>query len=109
MTTTANLYISIAQQESASLDDPNTLLARGIYERLSSLIREAQLNASRSIRRPACEYDDLRTHNAVLIDGTRGTGKSTVLVNLSRYLDQQAGSLTPALSASAGAQADQPH
>ena len=90
MNTQTKLYISIAQQESASLDDPNTLLARDIYERLSTLIREAQWNASRSIGMSACEYDDVRTHNAVLIDGSRGTGKSTVLVNLSRYLHQQA-------------------
>lgn len=109
MTTNADLYISIAQQESASLDDPNTLLAREIYERLSALIREAQLNASRSMRVSVSEYDDQRTHNAVLIDGTRGTGKSTVLVNLPRYLAQEATTALAAPAASGGRQDDQPH
>lgn len=107
MITNANLYISIAQQESASFEDPNTLLARGIYERLSVLIREAQLNASRSIRMPVSEYDDLRTHNAVLIDGTRGTGKSTVLVNLPRYLAQEANAPFASMASSVDAHAVQ--
>ncbi|OQS30426.1 hypothetical protein B0T41_00270 [Chromobacterium violaceum] len=90
MTDNAKLYISIAQQETASLLDPNTLLAREVYDRLYTLIDEAQQEASKALKVPDQHFDSLRTHNAVLIDGARGTGKSTVLVNLPAYLKQRA-------------------
>ncbi len=86
----AKLYISTAQQETSSLPDPNTLLARDVYDRLYTLIHEAQQEASKALQVPNQDFDSLRTHNAVLIDGARGTGKSTVLVNLPAYLKQKA-------------------
>lgn len=86
----AKLYISTAQQETTSLLDPNTLLAREVYDRLYMLIDEAQQEASKALKTPDQDFDNLRTHNAVLIDGARGTGKSTVLVNLPAYLKQKA-------------------
>ncbi|MFM5075521.1 antiviral RADAR system adenosine triphosphatase RdrA [Aeromonas hydrophila] len=84
-------YISIAQPETATLSDPNTLLARNVYDRLYTLIDEAQQEASKAIKTPNHSFDSLRAHNAVLIDGERGTGKSTVLVNLPAYLKQISG------------------
>ncbi|KWI28110.1 hypothetical protein WM04_21520 [Burkholderia ubonensis] len=90
MTDNAKLYISTTQQETASLPDPNTLLAREVYDRLYTLIVEALQEASKALKEPGNDFDSLRTHNAVLIDGARGTGKSTVLVNLPAYLKQRA-------------------
>lgn len=90
MTDNAKLYISTTQQETASLSDPNTLLARDVYERLYTLIGEAQQEANRALKSSDHDFDSLRAHNAVLIDGARGTGKSTVLVNLPTYLKQKA-------------------
>lgn len=90
MTDTAKPYISTSQQETASLLDPNTLLARDVYERLYALIDEAQHEASKALKVPDQDFDILRAHNAALIDGARGTGKSTVLVNLPAYLKQRA-------------------
>lgn len=87
VTHNAKLFISTTQQETASLTDPNTLLSREVYDRLYTLIDEAQQEASKAL--PNQDFDSLRTHNAVLIDGTRGTGKSTVLVNLPAYLKQR--------------------
>ncbi|WP_429949076.1 antiviral RADAR system adenosine triphosphatase RdrA [Comamonas sediminis] len=90
MIDTAKPYISTTQQETASLPDPNTLLARDVYERLYALIDEAQNEASKALKVPDQDFDSLRAHNAALIDGARGTGKSTVLVNLPAYLKQRA-------------------
>lgn len=89
MTNNAKFYISTAQLETASLPDPNTLLARNVYDRLYMLINEAQQSASKALSVPDQDFDSLRNHNAVLIDGARGTGKSTVLVNLPAYLKQK--------------------
>ncbi len=90
MIANAKLYISTTQQETASLSDPNTLLARDVYDRLYTLILESQQKASRALKDPSHDFDSLRTHNAVLIDGARGSGKSTVLVNLPAYLKEKA-------------------
>lgn len=90
MTDNSKLYISTTQQETASLPHPNTLLAREVYDRLYTLIHEAQREASKALNEPDQDFDSRRTHNAVLIDGARGTGKSTVLVNLPAYLKQRA-------------------
>lgn len=89
MTQNAKLYISIAQLETASLPDPNTLLARDLYDRLYSLINEAQQEAGKALNSKS-DLDSLRAHNAVLIDGARGTGKSSVLVNLPTYIEYRA-------------------
>ncbi|WP_112169567.1 antiviral RADAR system adenosine triphosphatase RdrA [Rahnella inusitata] len=89
MNDNAKLYINAAQQETASLSDPNTLLARDVYDRLYMLISEAQQEASKALRCSDHDFDSLRAHNAVLIDGARGSGKSTVLVNLPAYLKQK--------------------
>lgn len=90
MIANAKLYISTTQQETASLPDPNTLLPRKVYDRLYVLIVEAQQKASKALNDPSHDFDSLRNHNAVLIDGARGTGKSTVLVNLPAYLEEKA-------------------
>lgn len=90
MNDNAKLYINAAQQETASLSDPKTLLARDVYDRLYTLISEAQLEASKVLKNSNQDFDSLRAHNAVLIDGARGSGKSTVLVNLPAYLKQRA-------------------
>jgi hypothetical protein len=94
VTDNAKLYISTTQQETASLSDPNTLLARDVYDRLYTLIGEAQQEANKALKSSDHDFDSLRAHNAVLIDGARGTGKSTVLVNLPAYLNLKQGAST---------------
>ena len=89
MTDTPRRYISINQLETAGLTDTNTLLARDVYERLYGLIEEAIQKANEAIQADP-GADRQRAHNAVLIDGDRGSGKSTVLVNLPNYLQQKA-------------------
>lgn len=89
MNDNVKLYINAAQHETASLTDPNTLLARDVYDRLYTLISEAQVEACKVLKDSNQDFDNLRAHNAVLIDGARGSGKSTVLVNLPAYLKQR--------------------
>ena len=77
-------YIPLNVGETAVLHDANTLLPREeIYERLAAFIMEARDRADEAKGKP---LNELRAHNAISIDGARGTGKTAVLVNLQRYL-----------------------
>jgi hypothetical protein len=83
--TKKNKYISLNAGETAVLQDTNTLLPRDeIYEPLAGLIREARDRANEAKDK---SLNELRAHNAISIDGARGTGKTAVLVNLKRYLE----------------------
>ncbi|WP_373280400.1 antiviral RADAR system adenosine triphosphatase RdrA [Microvirgula aerodenitrificans] len=73
--------------ESAVLPDANTLLPRDeVYEPLAQMIIEAVNKADAA---KGQSLNQLREHNAISIDGVRGTGKTAVLVNLKSYLDQE--------------------
>lgn len=77
-------YIPLNVGETAVLNDANTLLPREeIYERLSEFIYQAR---KRAISADGKQLNELRAHNAISIDGARGTGKTAVLVNLKHYL-----------------------
>ncbi|HGS5451802.1 TPA: antiviral RADAR system adenosine triphosphatase RdrA [Vibrio cholerae] len=78
------LYIPLNAGESAVLPDANTLLPRDkVYEPLAKMIIEAVKKAEAAKCKP---LNELREHNAISIDGARGTGKTAVLVNLKSYL-----------------------
>ncbi|HHW4403446.1 TPA: antiviral RADAR system adenosine triphosphatase RdrA [Aeromonas hydrophila] len=80
-------YIPLNAGESAVLPDANTLLPRDeVYEPLAQMIIEAVNKAEAATGR---SLNQLREHNAISIDGERGTGKTAVLVNLKSYLDQE--------------------
>lgn len=80
-------YIPLNAGESAVLPDANTLLPRDeVYEPLAQMIIEAVNKAEAATGR---SLNQLREHNAISIDGARGTGKTAVLVNLKSYLDQE--------------------
>ncbi|MBR7783998.1 antiviral RADAR system adenosine triphosphatase RdrA [Undibacterium luofuense] len=79
-------YIPIDAVESAVLPDANTLLPRDeVYEPLAQMIKEALEKAEAAKGK---SLNQLREHNAISIDGARGTGKTAVLVNLKSYLNQ---------------------
>ena len=78
------IYFLIDQPESAGQTNANTLLARDVYRNIANFIDEA-LGVARQARQSPDPMHH-RYHNTVLIDGDRGTGKSTVLVNLACYL-----------------------
>ncbi|WP_429012245.1 antiviral RADAR system adenosine triphosphatase RdrA [Aeromonas veronii] len=80
-------YIPLNAGESAVLPDANTLLPRNeVYEPLAQMIIDA-VNKAEAAK--SSSLNDLREHNAISIDGERGTGKTAVLVNLKGYLDQE--------------------
>lgn len=82
-------YIPLDATESAILQDNQSLLPLPVYQKLAGFIVEALKKISDT---PAsCDLNSIRSHNAVSVDGSRGTGKTSVLVNLKLYLknDQQ--------------------
>lgn len=81
------IYIPLNAGESAVLPDANTLLPREeVYKPLAQMIKEAVDKASSATNRT---LNELREHNAISIDGARGTGKTAVLVNLKSYLKNE--------------------
>ena len=80
-------YIPLNAGESAVLPDADTLLPREeVYEPLARMIIEAVDKAKTANGK---SLNELREHNAISIDGARGTGKTAVLVNLKSYLKDQ--------------------
>lgn len=77
------IYIPLEITESAVLKDTDTILPISVYKQLAGYINDA-LNNIKLL--PSTELDKIRNHGAVSIDGARGTGKTSVLVNLERYL-----------------------
>lgn len=78
-------FIPIDQVESAYQVEPDTLLAQDVYKNLLDFVGEACERARRA-KAKDLKLDQSRSHCAVLLDGKRGTGKSSVLVNLPGYL-----------------------
>lgn len=77
-------YIPLNAGEFAVLPEANTLLPRDeVYEPLARMIKEALEKAENA---KGQSLNQLREHNAISIDGARGTGKTAVLVNLKSYL-----------------------
>jgi len=79
-------FIPLDASESAVLKDSRSLLPLDVYKKIAQFIRQALSNIPQSAVSP--ELDDVRSHNAVSVDGERGTGKTSVLVNLKEYLQQ---------------------
>lgn len=80
-------YIPLNASETTVLRDANTLLPRDeIYEPLAEFIRQAR---DRALEVNEGSLNEFRVHNAISIDGARGTGKTAVQVNLKRYLELQ--------------------
>lgn len=81
---TTSRYIPLNAPETANLDDDQTLLPLAVYQKLAGFITKAlhTVNA----KGDSVKLNEIRSHNAVSIDGERGTGKTSVLVNLRTYL-----------------------
>ena len=82
----APIYFPLDQGERAAHLDVNQLLPRDIYERLAEWIQNS-LPPKSSKAETETEFLASRGHRAVFIDGDRGTGKTTVAVNLRAYLE----------------------
>jgi hypothetical protein len=80
----SQIVFPLNQADRAWQPDVRNLLARDVYRDLHSIIMQRVAEAPK----PSEPFLDRRQHNAILIDGARGTGKSSVLVNLPKYLAQ---------------------
>ncbi|MDL5030949.1 antiviral RADAR system adenosine triphosphatase RdrA [Pelomonas sp. APW6] len=85
----APIYFPLGQGERASHLRVNQLLARTVYERLAQMLHdslpEKSGEASSEIEEERFQRE--RAHSTIFLDGDRGTGKTTVIVNLRRYLE----------------------
>lgn len=83
------IYFPLGQGERASHLNVNQLLARPVYERLAGMLDES-LPEERSELSGESEEERFtrgRGHSTIFLDGDRGTGKTTVIVNLLQYLE----------------------
>lgn len=82
-----NIFIPLDQDESAKHFNIDTLLPQKIYKELGKFVSIA-LTTANQVHQSTNPYDpdDHRSHHAILVAGSRGTGKSSVLVNLAAYL-----------------------
>ncbi|MEN5016429.1 antiviral RADAR system adenosine triphosphatase RdrA [Erwinia sp. Eh17-17] len=78
-------FIPLDASESAVLRDNQSLLPLPVYQQLAVFITEALKKVPDSGISP--DINTVRSHNAVSVDGARGTGKTSVLVNLRQYLE----------------------
>src|SRR5674476_411396 len=78
------IYLPLEQPERAARIKVDELLPIEVYEKLSNAISGALDQTPGSGAEHG--FDELRVHNAVLLDGERGAGKTTVLVNLQQFL-----------------------
>ncbi|QKJ67949.1 hypothetical protein HQN60_15130 [Deefgea piscis] len=86
------IFLPINQGEQAKQKNRNTLLARDVFQKIAELLKNSVAKLEGATK--CGEFDDLdehRAHEAILIDGGRGTGKSSVLVNLQMYMDGEDG------------------
>lgn len=74
----------IRQSEQARQSEAKNLLARDVYLKIGEHLK----NSLARVPKHGCDLDDYRSHEGILIDGGRGTGKSSVLVNLPTYLNE---------------------
>jgi len=84
------IYFPLDQGERASHRSIDQLLPKAVYERLAEMLQESlqQLpydDASDSASKDL-QFSRARGHSTVFLDGARGTGKTTVIVNLPAYL-----------------------
>jgi len=83
------IYYPLNQGERANHLYVDQLLPRSIYERLAELLAESLQQLPTTSTAATDEHEEFsrrRGHTTVFLDGDRGTGKTTVMVNLQAYL-----------------------
>lgn len=82
------IELPIDQSEQARQSAAQNLLAQDVYKKIEEHLQSSLDKAPSVDGKEEDEFDDRRSHEAILIDGGRGTGKSSVLVNLKTYLKE---------------------
>lgn len=81
------IYLPLDQGERAGRLTVNQLLARSVYEKMAQMLKEALPDDTQDQNHDATRYANGRGHMTIFLDGNRGTGKTTVIVNLIKYLE----------------------
>jgi hypothetical protein len=83
-----NVLFPINQPEQAKQAKAEYLLAQDVFENIAKLIERGLEKRKRLESQPGGldDLDQHRAHEAILLQGVRGSGKSAVLVNLDLYL-----------------------
>lgn len=83
------LKFPIDNEESASFEKLDNLLPQETYKNLVSLIEDSlsKLDTKNYLS------GSYRSHHSILVDGKRGTGKTSILVNLDVYLKEYSGAV----------------
>lgn len=87
------IYFPLDQGERAAHLNVNQLLARDVYERLAEMLKESVPESADPSDEKGEEerFNRGRGHSTIFLDGDRGTGKTTVVVNLRQYLESDGG------------------
>lgn len=85
-TTRDAIEFPIDQAEQAYLKSRKNLLAQDVFEKIVFLLAD---NLEKLPSKGFQELDEVRKHDAILVHGGRGTGKSSVLVNLRTYIAEE--------------------
>lgn len=96
------IYFPLDQGERAAHLNVNELLPRDLYDSLAALIKDS-LPTTRKDLDTEKVFFATRGHSAIFIDGGRGTGKTTVAVNLREFMS------TPESKSKHGALSDDVH
>lgn len=81
------IYFPLDQGERASHLNVNQLLARDVYEQLAQMLAESLPSDESNVLGDDEQFNRGRGHSSIFLDGDRGTGKTTVVVNLRKYLE----------------------
>ncbi|MBY4767332.1 antiviral RADAR system adenosine triphosphatase RdrA [Burkholderia ambifaria] len=85
----APIYFPLDQGERANHLNVNQLLPRVVYERLAEMLKESLPEANQPNDDDGTRFVSERGHSTIFLDGGRGTGKTTVIVNLQKYLEAE--------------------
>ena len=96
------IYFPLDQGERAAHLNVNELLPRDLYNSLAALIKDSVPTTRKDLDTEKV-FSETRGHSAIFIDGGRGTGKTTVAVNLREFMS------TPESKSKHGALSDDVH
>lgn len=81
------IYFPLEQGERAQHLDVNQLLPRQVYEKLAEMLSESLPPVALDGEDEGSRFLRERGHATIFLDGNRGTGKTTVMANLPKYLE----------------------
>ncbi|MET4618039.1 hypothetical protein ABIA71_003642 [Stenotrophomonas sp. 2619] len=83
-----HIYLPLDQGERSGHLSVNQLLPRTVYEKLTKMISDSlQVGELNSPDTQQTNFQRERGHTTIFLDGNRGTGKTTVIVNLRQYIN----------------------